>query len=180
MGGTDLIDQMIAYYFNNNKAYKWQVRIFTFGLYASLTNAHILYKKFCMHGIRESVKKKLPGNTLLSFMQMLMKDWITAELWDAIMARNKGNTVYQSRGTDGKFVQSPPQLRIIREVHLPRKKYGQHKGADGNIHDNRRNCLECGAKTPLVCSKCESEPPLCFFSIGNNNCAEKYHSKLES
>ena len=61
MGGTDLIDQLISYYFNDTKTYKWQHRVYMFFLYASIVNAHILYRSHGIGHLREDEKKKMRG-----------------------------------------------------------------------------------------------------------------------
>jgi hypothetical protein len=181
MGGTDLVDQLISYYLNNTKTYKWPVRVFTYFLFASIVNAHILFKEHGLRGLSEEVKKRNPGYALLDFMHALMKQCITETIWTAIMSRNSLNTSIQPRHLSGRFGQSPTLAQAVMthsvSIHLLKKKFMQNKI---KRIDNRRACRECGANTGFVCGDCEGEPPLCStIKSDGTNCAKKFHLKLK-
>jgi hypothetical protein len=139
-------------------------------MYTAIVNAHILFKEHGMHNKSEKQKMKEPGYHLLDFMHMLMKGFLTENLWGLILSRNEQNLVAQPREENGRFAQSPPlavQLAVPKEVgvHIIMKKHKQEQG-----HDNRQRCRVCGIKTNYICMDCEGEPALCSGLKDDGTC----------
>jgi hypothetical protein len=158
MGGTDHMDQLIAYYRPRVKTYKWQVKVFVFFLTAAIANAHVLYKKFGMDSVIEA--KKQPGYTLLDFIIMLIKELIGENLYkNAIL--NEGEET-KSPETRVHRVQSP--ARVI--CHTPFKAYENSPQVQ-----TRRRCAVCSVRRTLyICVECNI--PLC---VSNGDCWRNFH-----
>jgi hypothetical protein len=171
MGGTDGFDAFISFYKTTLKTMKWQPRIFTHFLHASVINSQIIYCSV-MGLVRGD-----DGFTLLSYTEMLIEalcePWIATRNARKAKAPRKGNTVSCVK------MDTRPE-----ELHVPgqskRSKVESPQGSDIWITgpENRRQCKVCNTRTNVKCLTCDVH--LCLINGDDNTCWAHYHRATEN
>ena len=153
MGGTDHMDQLIAYYRPRVITYK------VFFLAAAVANAHVLYMKYGMDSSIEA--KKQPGYTLLDFIIMLIKELIGENLYKTAILTG---TNEETKSPEARVYRVQSPARVI--CHTPIKAF-----ENTQQKDTRRRCTVCSFRiTFYICVECNK--PLC---ISNGDCWRNFH-----
>ena len=126
-----------------------------------------------MNGKGEKEKMSAPGYYLLDFIRLFMKSFVTEDIWNQIILRNKQNISVQLWNEAARFAQSPKLAPLTRsvEIHLLVKKIIQKTG-----HDNRRQYKICRVNTAYVYVECKDHSPI-FNNHKENGqtCSEIFH-----
>ena len=167
MGGTDLCDQMLQYYFPQTRSIKWCFRYISHFFYVCVRNSHILFKQTL------KLDRNGKGYDLLSYIKMLMMDLVTIDnmpipqqpITHNIIRRNMDNIYNDPNRTTG--IHTPVLIDYI-----------DNSNGESTRIDKRRKCMECNdsKRSGIMCLECNIA--LHLSPDKETNCWYNFHSKI--
>ena len=159
MGGTDVFDQMMSYYYCPIRSRKWTVRVFAHMFQIAAINAHILFKEHHSTITRKDKRFRYKG-----FMLALID-----ELYQHGCSLNVDPVTESVRRSQSK---SDPNRFCGHHipVHLP----SSYISDTGRVRiPNRMMCVVCNKRSTYKCAQCNKG--ICIGTTLENNCWAKHH-----
>jgi hypothetical protein len=166
MGGTDMIDQKIAYYRIRLRCRRWKTKIYAHMINAMLCNAHILYKQDF------TLERSHPHFTLKDFMESVMYDLISSD------SSVEPDRAISTHGTGRHLSTCLSDVSRLTGLHFPVQLPNRSRDSvTGKQVDKRLNCRICTKKCLTKCEQCNI--PLHIGCDGvTESCWKTFHTLM--
>jgi hypothetical protein len=160
MGGTDLFDQVIQYYWPKIRSASWKPRCIMHMLYISIINSHVLFKK------SNELERGDVNFELISYIKLLITNLSTQVL-------PPENFNIRMKRRHEQLVSDPNRMIGI---HSPQLNSTSRAVNGENIRkEARRLCANCKINRVLtMCINCNVG--LCIYNGSGRNCWKEFHS----
>jgi hypothetical protein len=167
MGGTDLIDQRISYYFPTIKSVHWQPRIFIHVIYVCIVNSFILYRLIFKSADKRYSLKNYIGQLIDSLAEE--QRLLNQNVEQPISGTKYGNRDAYNKSKDRLF-----------GLHCPTQKMKCDRNVQRSINNRadsrykRGCCIICKQKVNTLCETCNVF--LCLHTHENTrSCWKRAH-----
>ena len=174
MGGTDKFDQLGSYYDDRTRRNKWQKRIYSHFLRASVVNAMILYNSFMDNDQSRGTKSsgKYKPLTLLQFTEAAILEWCQLDASEQQIDEDEVEPVHRPPKKHNRRTWRNNPSRLTGQ-HWPEQANFVQPGVQERVNC-RGLCQVCNQSTRFKCSTCNVY--VCVENKGIKNCFKDFHT----
>lgn len=165
MGGTDSIDQRLAYYRPHIKTKSWITKVLIHLLSLSVFNSFVIY--------RDLLGKRGDKKFLLKDYIKTLVDRLSESYLDSLRRQQAGPMLYSKKRKA--WLQDDSRLT---DYHFPVSYLPDIQTRNARLHSEEGRCMVCKSSCIVKCKSCEVF--LCLRTTrGIPNCFERFHTQRD-